>query len=158
MMKGIYYRLLTGSSMDSLYKIYALNNIWTKHLEVIGCVKPHTRPDSLSVQSKIRLNNKWTVQRFSNQTNSTWFFKCKLFMSWDAFMISCWCHGASLSLSTVSTLVDCVLLGDDVRNSLLSFLAQGNWSRQHNHVRSSLNGHFPVLQRMNTSRFWPHYL
>lgn len=153
-MKGIYYKLLTGSSMDSLYKIYALNKIWTKHLEVIGCVKPHTRPDSLSVQSKIRLNNKWTVQRFSNQTNSTRF--SKLFMSWGAFMISHWCHGASLS--TVSVLEACGFFGDDVRNSLLSFIVEDIWSSLHNQVRSSLNGHFPALQRMNTSRFWPCYM
>lgn len=49
--------------MDNLYKIYALNNKWTKHLEVIGCVKLHNRPDSLSEQSKIRLNNEWGMQR-----------------------------------------------------------------------------------------------
>lgn len=63
-MKGIYLlHLLKGSSMDNLYKIYALNNKWTKHLEVIGCVKLHKRPDSLSEQSKTQLNNEWGVQR-----------------------------------------------------------------------------------------------
>lgn len=67
--------LLRGSSMDNLYKIYVLNNKWTKHLEVIGCVKLHNRPDSLSEQSKIRLNNEWGVQRISSHTNTAWFFK-----------------------------------------------------------------------------------
>ena len=60
--------------MDNLYKIYALNNKWTKHLEVIGCVKLHNRPDSLSEQSKIRLNNEWGVQRIPSQTNTAWAF------------------------------------------------------------------------------------
>lgn len=67
--------LLGGSSVDNLYKIYALNNKWTKHLEVIGCVKLHNRPDSLSEQSKIRLNNEWGVQRCSSRTNTAWFFE-----------------------------------------------------------------------------------
>lgn len=66
--------LLRGSSMDNLYKIYAVNNKWTKHLEVIGCVKLHNRPDSLSEQSKIRLNNEWEAQRISSQTNTAWVF------------------------------------------------------------------------------------
>lgn len=65
---------LRGSSVDNLYKIYALNNKWTKHLEVIGCVKPHHRPASLSEQSKIRFNNEWGVQRTSSQTNTAWGF------------------------------------------------------------------------------------
>lgn len=76
--------LLKGSSIDNLYKIYALNNRWTKHLEVIGCVKLHNRPDSLSEQSKIRLNNKWGVQKISRQTNTAWlifYFKWKELVS-----------------------------------------------------------------------------
>lgn len=54
---------LRGSSVDNLYKIYALNNKWTKHLEVIGCVKLHNRPESLSEQSQRRLNNEWGAWR-----------------------------------------------------------------------------------------------
>lgn len=51
------------------------------------------------------------------------------------FMLVSW--GQSLSLSTVTISEVCVLLGDDVRNSVLSFPGQDNASSLRNNVSMS---------------------